>query len=375
MRVALIVPQYAPAVGGVERHATELARGLREHGVEVEVATCDPTRTLSRTSLDEGVPVRRFSTIARDRVFFLSPGLFRWVVANARRFDVIHAHSYHSALAFGAFVAARLARRRFVLTPHYHGTGHSTLRRLLHVPYRPLGMLMVRGADVVICVSDAERRKLRRDFGSKVVTVLAPNGVDRDEIAAAQPFEEGRDIDARDIVLAAGRLEAYKRIDRTIAAMTHLPDHRLVVIGSGPAQATLEEQVAQLGLQERVTFLGAVPRNDLHRWFRTASVFVSLSEHEAFGITLLEAAVGGAGVVASDIPAHREVSAYVPGTPVRLIAADSAPGGIAEAIRETRRMSSDAPELPGVPLWSQTVDQTLEAYRLALAASERRGER
>lgn len=347
----------------------ELARGLREHGFEVEVATCDPTGKLPRTSLDEGVRVQRFSTIANDNVFFVSPGMVRWVVANARRFDVIHAHAYHSPLAFGAFVAAKLARRRFVLTPHYHGTGHSRLRRLLHVPYRPLGMLMVRGADVIICVSEAERRKLRHDFGSKLVTVLAPNGVDRDAIAAAQPFDEGLDLEAPGLVLAAGRLEVYKRIDRIIAAMAHLPDHRLVVIGSGPARPTLEEQVARLGVQERVAFLAAVPRDDFHRWLRTASVFVSLSEHEAFGITLLEAAVAGAGVVASDIPAHREVSAYVPDTPIRLVAADSSATATAEAIRETRRVSSDSPESSGVPLWSQTVDRTLEAYERALATS------
>lgn len=370
----MIVPQFAPAVGGVERHVSELARGLRDRGVEVEVATCDPTRTLLRTDVDDGIPVHRFSTIANDNVFFVSPGLARWVVANARRFDVVHAHAYHSPLAFAAYAAARLSRRRFVLTPHYHGTGHTPLRRLLHVPYRPLGMLMVRGADVVVCVSDAERRMLRHDFGSKLVTVLAPNGVDREAIAAARPFDEATVPDAKRTVLAAGRLEAYKRIDRIIESMTHLPDQRLVVIGSGPAQADLEEQVARLGLHERVAFLGAIPREDLHRWFRTASVFVSLSEHEAFGITLLEAAVGGAGIVASDIPAHREVSAYVPDAAISLISPDSPASSIATAILETHRTSAEAPESLGVPVWSQTVDRTLEAYERALApATPRNG--
>ena len=62
----MIVPQYAPAVGGVERHVSELARGLRDRGVEVEVATCDPTRTLLRNYVDDGIPVHRFSTIAND---------------------------------------------------------------------------------------------------------------------------------------------------------------------------------------------------------------------------------------------------------------------------------------------------------------------
>lgn len=367
----MVAPQYAPVVGGVERHVEELARGLIDRGIDVEVATCDPTGTLPRTGVEGGVPVHRFSTIAHDGAFLISPGLARWVAANARRFDVIHAHSYHTPVAFAAFVGAKLAKRPFVLTPHYHGVGHSPLRRALHVPYRPLGMLMVRGADVIVCVSEAECRRIRKDFGSRLVTTLAPNGVDVDAIASALPFDEGSEgtssdgPEARRIVVTAGRLEPYKRVDRVIEAMAHLPDHRLVIIGSGPARAGLEEQVARMALQERVAFVGTLPTEDLHRWYRTAAVFVSLSEHEAFGITILEAAVGGAAVVASDIPSHREVSSYVPSTPITLIGAASSATALARAIASSHRRSGQASTTSEVPRWDQTVDRTVAAYELA----------
>lgn len=368
----MVAPQYPPAVGGVATHVGELARGLVERGVDVEVATCDPTGRLPRTSLDDGVRVHRFPTLANDDVFYVSPALGQWIVRNARRFELLHGHSYHTPVALTAFVAARLAGCPFVLAPYYHGTGHSALKRLLHVPYRPLGMLIVRHAQVIVCVSKAEQTQLRRDFGAKLPTIVVPSGVDIDAILAATPLEEDAGAGAGRIVLAAGRLETYKRVDRVIDAMIELPDHRLVVIGSGPARSELEGQVTRSGLQERVTFLGAVPREELLRWFRTAAVFVTLSEHESFGITLLEAAVAGAGLVASDIPAHREVSGYVPDAPIGWIAAASPPRSIAAAITATRRSPTGAPGSLGVPVWSQTVDRTIEAYERALVPAPTR---
>ena len=60
-----------------------------------------------------------------------------------------------------ALLAAAAARRHRVplaVTPHYHGTGHSLVRRLLHVPYRPVGAWLLRQAQMVVCVSQAEQR-------------------------------------------------------------------------------------------------------------------------------------------------------------------------------------------------------------------------
>ena len=163
--VGIVSPRYPPAIGGVERHVEELAHGLARRGVAVEVITTDPTGRLDRTELVDGIPVRRFGTIAHDGVFFLSPGLARWLVANAGRYGLIHGHSYHTPLVLAAAIAARRSHLPFVLTPHYHGTGHTPARAALHRPYKMFGARVVHAARTVICVSASEQELIERDFG------------------------------------------------------------------------------------------------------------------------------------------------------------------------------------------------------------------
>ncbi len=358
--VALVAPRYPPDIGGIERHVAELARGLTDRGIAVEVVTCDPTRRLPTRSVEGGVIVHRFPTLADDGVFFVSPALGLWLLGNATRFGLVHAHGYHTPLALQALVAARRAGRPFVLTPHYHGTGHSAVRRLLHVPYRLIGRRVVRASRPLICVSRAERALLQRRFGKDLQAVIVPNGVEVDEIRRASPFE--REAPGR-LVVCAGRLEPYKNVDRVIAAMTLLPrEDRLVILGGGPAAPALQAFARASGLGERVRFAGSVPTADLQRWLRTADVAVSLSSHEAFGIGLLEAGVAGAGVVASGIPTHREVASYLPPGRVVFVGPDCGPSGVAAAVRAIGREALDDAAVARVPRWSDTVDGTLDAY-------------
>ncbi len=359
----MVAHRYPPALGGVERHVAELAAGFKARGIEVEVVTCDPTGRLPRYAVQDGVVVHRFPTLANDSVFFVSPKLGMWLLRNARRFDLIHAHSYHTPLAIQALVAARVARRPFVLTTHYHGTGHSRLRRALHVPYRLAGRALVRRSKPVICVSEAEKALLLAHFGRDLQVVIAPNGVEVADIRRAEPLDVGND---RTFILTAGRLETYKQVDRIIAALACLPeDHELVVIGSGPARAAILERSRYLSLTDRVHVIGHVSTELLHQWFRTANVFVSLSRHEAFGITVLEAAVAGAGVVASDIPAHREVAGYLPPGALTFVGLSASPAEVASAIGRTGRRTVHRKDVARVPTWNDTVERTLAAYEMA----------
>jgi glycosyltransferase involved in cell wall biosynthesis len=368
VNVCLVAPRYPPDVGGVERHVAELASGLSGRGIHVEVVTSDPSGRLPPFETRGGVEVRRFRTIRGASAFFISPDLGAWLRRNARRFDVIHAHSYHTPIAVHAWLAARTAGVRFVLTPHYHGTGHSLIRRALHVPYRPVGAALVRAARPLIYVSLAERALLERHFGTGLSTAFAPNGVDVDDILAAQPFD--RDERAR-IVLTAGRLEKYKGVDRVAKAMRLLPDDfRLVVIGSGPARRDIERIAAELSVRGRVELLGVVERGALARWLRTADTFVSMSRHEAFGITLLEASVGGAAVVASDIPAHREVGTYVPENWMSYVRTTESPDDLATLISRGLRHAVSADDVARIPRWSETVNRTLAAYNAPFVAAD-----
>jgi glycosyltransferase involved in cell wall biosynthesis len=367
--VALVSPRYPPAIGGVERHVAELARGLARRGVEVEVITTDPTGRLAPFELVEGIPVRRFGTIAHDGVFFLSPGLGRWLVANAGRYGLIHGHSYHTPLVLAAAIAARRSHRPFVLTPHYHGTGHTPARALLHRPYKLLGARVVHAARRVICVSASEEDLVQHDFGPGVPTEVIHNGVDVEQLLAVPRRSGGPGT----LVLAVGRLETYKRLDLLANSVPALPaDFRVDVVGDGPARPSLEAHLRTLGVEDRMTLSGSLDQAQLVERFRTADVFVSLSLHEAFGLTILEAAVAGAAVVATDLPAHREVAGLLPAGAVRLLPVEASPAELAAAIGAARadRLALEArggldPRAWAVPTWDGMAGRVLAAYRRA----------
>jgi glycosyltransferase involved in cell wall biosynthesis len=213
----------------------------------------------------------------------------------------------------------------------------------------------------VICVSRAEADLLERHFPNVKDRVrVVPNGVDRGELDAADPMPWPGVL-----VVSAGRLETYKHVDKTVAAMRELPeDFTLIVTGDGPERARLEALVADFGLSGRVKLLGRVDVAELYRWYKRADVYVSMSTNEAMPVTIVETLAAGARVVASDIPAHRDIRARTRGaitiTPVEVTAAD-----LAFAIRAAAE-SAPSPD-QDVPTWRDVADQTLQVYREAMS--------
>jgi len=296
-RVALLTPRFAPSVGGVEAHVGALADGLAARGDDVQVLT--QARRPS-TRLDGTVAVRAFREVVPSDAYPVAPGMAAWLRKHGDELDVVHAHSYHG---IPALAGALVTSGPFVFTPHYHGTGHTPFARLVHRGYAQLGRRIFDRADRVVCVSDAEATLVAKDHPVvEARIVVVPNGVDVDAIERAVPFPMSSPV-----VLVLGRLVGYKRVDAVVRAMGRLGgDAELVVLGDGAERAGLERLAAELGVRAR--FPGRVPAADVARWLRTAAVVVSASELEAFGLTLLEAMTAGARVVASDLPAHREVA-------------------------------------------------------------------
>lgn len=360
-RIGMVSPRYPPAIGGVENHVKELVQGLHQTGWSVEVVTTDPTGQSPRAARRDGIAVRRFPTLRGDAVFYLSPRLAWWLIRHARRYDLIHAHSYHTPLALVAALAARLHRRPFVVTPHYHGTGHTVMRSRLHRPYRALGRWMIRQAMLVICCSEAECALIHRDFGEDVTTIVIPHGVDVDRFAGALSFDDLPGTTA----LTGGRLESYKQVDLVIRAMDALPsDVHLYVFGSGPARGDLEALAGAGRASDRIRFLGAVDDADMPRWFKSAQIFVSLSREEAYGLTAIEGAAAGAAVVLSDIPAYREMVDRLAGFAVSLVSVDAAVPEVAAAIRAAVGAPSASPGAHSeLPTWADMVEQVAVEYR------------
>lgn len=292
-----MVSSYHPLIGGVETHVRHLAEGCAEAGDQVMTLT----HQLGDSPADEwigAVRVRRFPLTAASRNYPFSLSLFRYLRSHATDFDLVHVHSYHTLVGHAA-VGSGLP---VVFTPHYHGTGHTSLRAFLHRLYRPAGARLFRAADAVICVSEAERDLVIKDFpGVAGRAVTIPNGTE-----PKLPGSNERWLMLNEpVVLTVGRLERYKNVDLIIDAFRALPYAAvLVVVGDGPDRARLERHAEASEPGWPVLFTRRIPGPRLDQLLAHASVVVSASDHEAFGLTLADGLVSGARVVASDIPAH-----------------------------------------------------------------------
>lgn len=355
MRVAQVVASYHPQIGGIETHVFRLARGLVEAGDRVTVLT----HQVGGAPPDEWMgPIRvlRFPLVARSRNYPLSLHLSRYLKRYASDFDLIHAHNYHTLVGHAA-IGRHLP---FIFTPHYHGTGHTVFRAILHQVYGPLGARLFAAADAIVCVSDAERDRLLMDFPDvtqKVVTI--PNGTD------PKPRISGQDQVPSNgpLVLTVGRLERYKNVDLIIDAFRALPSSAtLVVVGDGPDRVRLERRAVGGVSGWPVVFTGKVSETVLDSLFAKAGVVTSASDHEAFGLSLAEGLASGARVVASRIPAHVALGR---------LAGENAPVALVDP-RNTRRFTDllatslsagqHRTEELKLPSWAHVVEKTRELY-------------
>ncbi|UVL56810.1 glycosyltransferase [Pseudomonas sp. B21-035] len=158
-------------------------------------------------------------------------------------------------------------------------------------------------------VSDAVRddmRKCLRKWPAERIQTLY-NRIDIEALQASQvPAAQAREALGLDpqawIVGNVGRLHPDKdqaTLLRGFAqALPQLPaGARLAILGKGRLEQQLKEQAAELGIAAHVDFLGQVP--DARRYFRAFDAFALSSDHEPFGMVLLEAMVAGVPLLAT----------------------------------------------------------------------------
>jgi glycosyltransferase involved in cell wall biosynthesis len=154
-----------------------------------------------------------------------------------------------------------------------------------------------RSMDALVTMTEADARVYRRRMplpGVRVVSV--PNIVPPVDV----PPSDG----TSKVIAAAGRLAPGKRYDLLLEAFATVaakePDWQLRIYGGGDAHAQLETLIDDLGLTGRARLMG--PRTPIEAEFARASLVVSASDAESFGMTLVEAMRCGVPVISTDCP-------------------------------------------------------------------------
>ena len=220
---------------------------------------------------------------------------------------------------------------------------------------------------IATCHSQLTARQLRAEGlrGRLLVSPGLIDGESRHDItpAAAQP----------PYVLYAGRHIPDKQVETLPAAVgaarRELPDLRLVVSGSGPSSAALDEATAAVTGTDWVTRPGFVSQERLDELMAGATALVNPSRREGYGLVVVEASAHGTPVVLVDDPGNAAVE-LVEEDVNGFVAASTAPDDLGAAI--VRAAQGGAPLRARTRSWyeaairSRTVEQTVDAILAAL---------
>lgn len=315
MRILMATDTYPPDVSGSAVFARRLARGMSALGHEVHVICSSENGPNKLLVDDEGVRVHRLASLpllVHPPLRFASPvGMrrkLRELVADIGP-DVLHAQD-HFTIGRAAIRAAAECGIPVVATNHFMP---QNLTPYLPPPCRPLVTRaawadfrrIYRVADQVTAPTPAAVALVRRHGLRQPVEPISC-GVDIDTFhPPVAPGVVRRALGLPDVptIGYVGRLDADKHVIEPIQALARLADlgpAQLVVVGSGARRHVLEKVAADVGLTDRVHFLGFVPDAQLPQVYAAFDAFCMPGIAELQSIATLEALATGLPVVLAD---------------------------------------------------------------------------
>lgn len=298
MRVLRISAGLDPRHGGPAHSTLLSALAVRRAGVNVEVATIDEgvgsaaaVERLRRS--DVRVHLFRLSHVPGAWRFSISASLARWVLANGRRFDVLHVHGAWTGTSMAGLVTGRACGIPVVLTPHESLTEHdlSTSGPGMRAVKRALRRVYLAALDATIFASQLE---LCDSHGDRAIhPVVLPHPVE------AVPSPKGVVRTGRLRVGFLGRFDPKKNLDLLLQALP--PNADLIVAGDGPPEtrASLRAVAAAAGVEDQIEWLGFVEGDVKARFFESLDVLAMPSRYECFGMVAAEALAAGVPVIVS----------------------------------------------------------------------------
>lgn len=299
----------AYAIGGTVRTTLNLASALADHH-DVEIASTARHRDAPRFTVDPRVALVPLVDIRPDSPDLRDPAQMQpatdFPAADKRH----HQYSRLTDRRVRAYLAAcgadvvigtrpginvyvsRFAPRRAlrIAQEHLRHDAHTKqLRKVLAHHYRTV--------DAIVTTTEADAEVYRARMNLPGVRVMAvPNIVPETGVTPSDGTAP--------VIVAAGRLTRGKRFDLLLEAFTTVaakePDWQLRIYGGGKQMDRLESLIHDLGLTGRAHLMG--PHTPIEAEFARASIVVSASDAESFGMTLVEAMRCGVPVVSTDCP-------------------------------------------------------------------------
>jgi glycosyltransferase involved in cell wall biosynthesis len=192
---------------------------------------------------------------------------------------------------------------KYILTFHNCLTRESEKEPFHQLKYFLYKKLFIR-SNLIICVSKGVKNdlmsKLRIQSDQKMRVIYNPIDIDRIGFLKDNKLE---DYASTKFILAVGRLEIQKGYEYLLKAygLIHSKiEEILIILGIGDEEQNLRELARQLGIQEKVVFLGF--QENPYKYMKNASALVLSSLWEGFGNVIVEAMACGTPVISTDCP-------------------------------------------------------------------------
>ena len=313
VKIVLATPLFPPEIGGPATYVKELAERLRDtHAITI----------VAYASTAEKVPGTRLITISKRRLLPLRLLKFTYELFKAASdADVLYVQNAVAAGLPAIFVKMLTGKPVVVKFVGDEAWERATqlrfttkqLEAFLAAPEGPLKIRLImalqgfvlRHANIVTTPSAYLTETVIRAYGvRKERTVVNYNAADKTEVLpfTAQPVSHQ--------IVTTARLVEWKGIDGIIRAVARLvkefPDVRLLIAGDGPEEKHLKELTAELGVQDRISFLGRVSRAETWHIRKTSQVYVLNSTYEGLPHTALTSFAAEIPMIATNIPGTNE---------------------------------------------------------------------
>lgn len=287
MRILHLSKYYHPYRGGIEKVIKELAEAALLEGHDVTVI-CSSESNQKKVEMVNGVRVIRLPQWGTVFSQPLTPSIFWSVQKEFDVADVIHLHAPNPLFEFACLSFQFSAP--LVVTFHCEVMKSRWLNRF----YEPVSKAVLQKADRILVATPLhiEHSFWLKEFQNKCEII--PFGIEPKFENKSLPLNEHLHAIKNKYdryFLFIGRMVTYKGVNVLLEAMQSVPQN-LILIGKGPYLERWKALSRQLGLADRVHFLGPVNSDDefgayIHGC--DALVLPSINEAEAFGLVLLEA--------------------------------------------------------------------------------------
>ena len=312
MRVLIVSGIWPPDVGGPASRAPDVAEFLSGRGHEVEVVTTADAPPAPRAYPVRAVPRRHGVGVRHFRGAALVRG-------RARNVDVVYTTGMFGRSAVGSSMARKPYVVKLTADPafersHRRGLVEGNVDDFQDQGAGPAVALLRFARDVElrhaahVFTPSSYLRELALGWGATPhrVSVLPNPSPVLSELGPRDELRRAFGLNGATLAFA-GRLTAQKSLGLALEAVAGADGVKLVIAGEGPEREPLQVRAGELGIHDRVTFLGAQPRERIVELFHAADATILSSSWENFPHTVVEALAVGTPVLAMQAGGVSEV--------------------------------------------------------------------